>query len=133
MPEYKNRIDWSTVSVTADTPSLVYAVKLTEDVDDCWCSEFDRLRDQLHTNAGAAPKGFWVNAVSRFGKELSGGMDPGGEDQVRGILDDLIERTNAAAMRTREAESDKARVEAARVEELQRAAQRATELLRSQD
>jgi hypothetical protein len=131
MSEYAIRIDWSTATVTADNPSLIYSVKLNDDPDNYWRNEFDILRDRLHTEAGAAPRGFWVNSASHFGLELTGGMDPGDEERVRYVLDDLVQRTNDAATRAREAESDKAREEAARLEELQRAAQRATERLRS--
>jgi polyhydroxyalkanoate synthesis regulator phasin len=133
MSDYAIHIDWSTVSVTADNPSLVYSVKLTDDADDYWINEFDRLRDLLRTDVAGVPKGFWVNSVSRFAKELTGGMDPGDEDQARRILDDLVERANIATVEAREAETDKVRQEAARLEELQRAAQRATEILRAQE
>jgi hypothetical protein len=133
VPDYAIHIDWSTVTVTADNPSLVYAVKLSDDADDNWVNEFDRLRDLLRTDVAGIPKGFWVNSVSRFAREVTGGMDPGDEDQARRILDDLVERTNRAALEAREAESDKARQEAARVEQLQLAAERATEILRAQE
>jgi hypothetical protein len=129
--EYAIQIDWSTVTVTADNPSLVYAVKLTDDADDYWVNEFDRLRDLLRSDVTGVPKGFWVNSVSRYTREVTGGMDPGDEDQARHILDDLVERTNVSTRDAREAESDKERQEALRKEELQRAAERAAERLRS--
>jgi hypothetical protein len=125
---YDVRIDWPTAETVARGGGLELTVALSAEPDTFWTNACSVLSDRLSRETG---RGLYVNTP--FGMQLiAGGWDPGDEDRVKGLLDELVVAVNQRAASDRQQWEARQRQQQADAERLDRAAEDATGRFRSE-
>ena len=124
------RIDWSTAMVSPERNTLQLEVELTEEPDTFWANEFTRIRDE--PRALELPPFYMASTPSHWSRKLVlYGLEPGSEDEVRKVLDAMVEEANEAAEEARRAWTEKKAKDAEDAERQEQAAKEMTERFRS--